>query len=76
MSIIYVISKMSHKFETFLQIPQFSGILSPATVVGYVLIAIWPEVRRRKLIFLEFSKRIIWNGLSENSEFSKKIFLN
>ena len=57
MSIIYVILKTSHKFETFLQIPQFSGILSPATVVGYVLIAIWPEVRRRKLIF--------WNSQKE-----------
>ena len=31
---------------------QFSGILSPATVVGYVLIAIWPEVENMIFVVL------------------------
>ena len=49
------------RFKLLLKPPQFSGIFSPATVVGYVLISIWPEVKKKyekKDCFQKFKKSL------------------
>ena len=62
--------------------PQFSGIFSPATVLGYILIAIWPEVKKKDMkkngfqIFKKKSIRLFVWWMAKCKAYQNKIRKN